>query len=160
MTSPHTEVAFLMIKPDGVSRRLIGEIMTRLEATDLRLVAANLVYATDLQAGQHYERKSDGSSGLTVSQAVAYLTSGPVFTTIWKGRNAVAKLRSLVGSKTDPYSCSVGTIRRDFAADTLAAAGTERRAVRNVVHSSHDAISAGVEIGIWFGHAQIGEGDE
>jgi nucleoside-diphosphate kinase len=147
------EAAFLMIKPDGVSRRLIGAVLSRLEATSLQLLGAQLVHPTDGQAREHFQRKRNGSSGLTATQAVAYLTSGPVFITFWRGPDAVATLRSLVGSETDPFRCAPGTIRRDFAADTLAAAGVEQRAVRNIVHSSHDAAAAVVEIGIWFGVA-------
>ena len=145
------EVAFLMIKPDGVQRRLIGEILRRIEETDLKLILAQLVSPSPMVAARHYMRKRDSSSGLTVAQAVDYLTSGPVFISVWRGKVAVKKLRGLVGSRTDPYSCRKGTIRRDFANDSLETANLEGRAVRNVVHSSNNPRSALSEVALWFG---------
>lgn len=146
---PQIETAFLMVKPDGVARRLIGHVVARVEATTLQLAAAKLLQPTESQATQHFLRKRDGSSGLTLEQAVEYLTSGPVFAMAWCGVSAIGTLRSLVGSQTDPYACATGTIRRDFAADSLLSANGEYRAVRNVVHSSNDVYAAEVEIQIW-----------
>jgi len=145
------EVAFLMIKPDGVRRHLTGEVLRRIEKTDLNLVAARLVIPSARLAAKHYRRKDNWTSGLTVAQAVGYLTSGPVLITVWAGEAAVKKLRKLVGSKTNPNSCKRGTIRRDFADDSIIEANLENRAVRNVVHSSNNPRSALSEITLWFG---------
>lgn len=157
MTSKHMrekkqeELAFLMVKPDGVQRRLIGEILQRVEKTHLELIVVRALRPSAKLAAAHYRSKRNGSSGLTAKQAVAYLTAGPVFASIWQGKNAVSTLRAIVGSKTDPGSCRKGTIRKDFAQDSLSRAMREHRAVKNVVHSSNNPQSAMAEIALWFG---------
>jgi nucleoside-diphosphate kinase len=148
-----TEIAFLMVKPDGVRRRLVGQILARIERTDLELLALRLSRPSATRAAQHYRRKRNGSSGISLRQAVDYLTSGPVLLSAWRGTDACRELRKLVGNSSDPWSCAVGTIRRDFAADSIDEARREARAVHNVVHSSSRAASALAEVRIWFGPA-------
>ncbi len=145
------ELGFLMVKPDGVQRRIVGQILQRIEEAHLRLVALKFLKPSARLAASHYKQKRNGSSGLTARQAVEYLTSGEVLASVWKGQNAIRKLRKIVGSKTNPYSCRKGTIRRDFAADSIDQAVKESRAVRNVVHSSNNYQSAIHEINLWFG---------
>ena len=145
------EFVFSMVKPDGVRRRLIGKIFQRFEKTNLKLVAVRFLRPSAKLAATHYRMKRNGSSGLTTNQAVAYLTSGRILASIWCGKDAVKILRSIVGLKTDPYSCRKGTIRRDFAQDSITEADIEHRAVQNVVHSSNNPQSAISEISLWFG---------
>jgi len=142
---------FIMVKPDGVSRRLVGEVLRRLEQKRLKLLAANFMIPSQRIAALHYKQKKNGSSGLTTKQAVDYLTSGPVFISIWQGDNALRQARNIIGSRTDPGACKPGTIRRDFAKDSMKAARAQNRAVRNVVHSSNNVDSAYSEIALWFG---------
>lgn len=141
---------FTMIKPDGVERRLVGSIINRIESTGLTIDAISLIRATPEQARAHYERKRNGSSGLTPEQAVEYLTSGSVVALIVSGDNALSRIRLLVGRFTDPAKCDVGSVRRDFGRDCLEIAEREARAVRNVIHSSSSYESAIEEIKIWF----------
>ena len=145
------EFVFVMVKPDGVKRYLREEILQRIKKTNLRLIVAKSLTPTAQLAVKHFQRKRDGSSGLSPAQATQYLTSGPVCITIWRGKEAVKRVRSIVGSYTSPNICEIGTIRRDFSEDSIENAKRENRAVRNIIHSSHCPISALSEITIWFG---------
>ena len=127
---------FVMVKPDGVARGLIGEVVGRLETKGLRLVAARLEKLPEKRVMDRYREHLEKPFFPSLRH---YITSGPVFLMVWEGRSAVPVVRSLVGA-TNPAEAAPGTIRGDFALDIG----------RNVIHASDSSESAKREISIHF----------
>ncbi|MFC4776794.1 nucleoside-diphosphate kinase [Paenibacillus sp. GCM10023252] len=130
------ERTFVMVKPDGVKRGLIGSIMARFESKGFELVEARLMTVTRAVAEEHYREHAHKSF---FGELVDYITSGPVFAMIMTGPDAVKNARSLIG-KTNPSDAAPGTIRGDYAIDVAS----------NVVHGSDSPESAEREIRIFF----------
>lgn len=131
------EKTFVMVKPDGVQRGLIGEIVTRFERKGLKLVAAQLMSVSQQLAEQHYaEHKERPFFG----ELVSFITSSPVFAMVLEGPNAISIARTMMG-KTNPVESAPGTIRGDFGL-TIG---------MNIVHGSDSPESAAREISLWFG---------
>ncbi len=135
------ERTFVMIKPDGVQRGLIGEIISRIEKKGLKIVAMKMMQISRELAERHYEehRKKEFFNPL-----VEYITSAPVVAMVVEGRDAVRVVRSLVG-KTNPIEASPGTIRGDFAMDIG----------RNVIHAADSNEAAKREISLFFDENEI-----
>ncbi len=135
------ERTFLMVKPDGVQRNLIGEIVGRFEKKGFQLVGAKLMQITPELAGEHYgEHKERPFFG----ELVDFITSGPVFAMVWEGENVIATSRLLVGA-TNPKESAPGTIRGDFAVTVG----------KNIIHGSDSADSAVREIGLFFKEEEL-----
>jgi nucleoside-diphosphate kinase len=131
------EQTFVMVKPDGVQRGLVGEIVSRFEKKGLKLVGAKLMKVSTELAEQHYaEHKERPFFG----ELVSFITSSPVFAMVWEGENAIAVCRAMMG-KTNPADAPAGTIRGDFGL-TIG---------MNIVHGSDGPESAAREINLWFG---------
>jgi nucleoside-diphosphate kinase len=130
------EQTFLMVKPDGIRRRLVGEIIRRFEAKGFTLTALKMVTPTREQAEEHYEvhRGKPFFEGV-----VDFISSGPVVAMIWEGDDAVALARKLIGA-TKPTDSLPGTIRGDFANTTA----------KNLIHGSDSVENAQTEIAVWF----------
>jgi nucleoside-diphosphate kinase len=130
------ERTLVLVKPDGVQRGLVGEIISRLERRGLKLVAAKFLQVSLLLAEQHYavHKGKPFYEGLT-----RYITSAPVMAMVWEGPRAVALVRQTVGA-TRPWEAAPGTIRHDFAVEVG----------RNLAHASDAAETAEVEIALWF----------
>src|SRR5687767_12989643 len=130
------ERTFAMVKPDGVQRGLVGEIVRRYEARGLKVVALKLMTVPRSMAEEHYaeHRGKPFYNGL-----VDYITSDPVVALCLEGKNAVAVVRSVNGA-TKPWEATPGTIRGDLALDIG----------RNVVHGSDSVDSAKRELAIYF----------
>ncbi len=130
------ERTLILIKPDGVQRGLIGEIIGRFERRGLKLVGMKFVQVTPDLAAKHYaEHEGKGFyAGL-----ISYIQSGPVVAMAWEGPNAVALARQLMG-KTKPIEAEVGTIRADLAVDVG----------RNLVHGSDKPETGVREVALWF----------
>ncbi|MDP4096647.1 nucleoside-diphosphate kinase [Paenibacillus sp. P96] len=128
---------FLMVKPDGVQRGLVGRIISRLEDKGFKLTAAKLVQVTREQAERHYEEHKGKPF---FERLVNFITSGPVFAMIWEGDDIVTLSRILIG-KTSVTEALPGTIRGDFAAHTPF----------NLIHGSDSPQSAEREIANFFG---------
>jgi nucleoside-diphosphate kinase len=118
----HGERTFVMVKPDGVQRGLIGEIVSRFEERGLKLVGGKFVRIDDDLAHDHYGEHEDKPF---FDDLVEFITAGPVFAMVWEGADATRQVRSMVG-ETDPAESDPGTIRGDFGLDLG----------RNVVHAS------------------------
>lgn len=132
---------YLMVKPDGVQRGLIGEIVQRFERKGLRLAAAKVLVPTKEQAEFHYaEHKEKPFFG----ELVDFITSGPVFAMVWEGDEAIALSRLVIG-KTKVQDAQPGTIRGDFALHTN----------YNLIHGSDSPESAEREIGNFFKPEEI-----
>lgn len=130
------EKTYLMIKPDGVQRNLIGEIVSRFEKKGFKLVGAKLMTVSEELAQEHYgEHKERPFFG----ELVEFITSGPVFAMVWEGENVITTARTLVGA-TNPAESAPGTIRGDFGV-TVA---------KNIIHGSDSQESAEREIALWF----------
>ena len=130
------EKTFLMVKPDGVQRNLIGEIVARFEKKGFQLVGAKLMSIpaelAEEHYGQHKERPFFG-------ELVDFITSGPVFAMVWQGENVISTARQMMGA-TNPKDAAQGTIRGDFGLTVG----------KNVIHGSDSATSAEREIGLFF----------
>jgi len=131
-----TERTYIMVKPDGVQRGLIGNIIARFEARGYKLTAMKLVQPTTEHLEKHYD---DLKSKPFFPKMIQYMASGPVVAMVWVGMDAVKTGRVMLGA-TDPLASSVGSIRGDFAL----AVG------RNICHGSDSVENAEKEIKLWF----------
>lgn len=137
------EKTFIMVKPDGVQRGLIGEIVARFEKKGFQLVGAKLMTVSRELAEEHYaEHKERPFFG----ELVDFITSGPVFAMVWQGNNVIATARQMMG-KTNPADALPGTIRGDFGVNVA----------MNIVHGSDSPTSAEREIALWFNEAELNE---
>jgi nucleoside-diphosphate kinase len=130
------ERTFLAVKPDGVQRGLVGEIIRRFEQKGYKLVGLKLMQVTRETAESHYgEHKGKPFfAGL-----VDFITSGPIVAMAWEGKNVIATARAMMGA-TNPANAASGTIRGDFSCDIG----------RNIIHGSDAPESAERELGIFF----------
>jgi nucleoside-diphosphate kinase len=130
------ERTLVLVKPDGVERGLIGEVITRLERRGLRLVAAKFMQVSKQLAETHYaiHKGKPFYDGL-----ISYITSAPVMAMVWEGPNAVAAVRQTMGA-TRPTEAAPGTLRHDFALEVG----------RNLTHASDEAANGEKEVALWF----------
>lgn len=177
MSNLKKERTLVIIKPDGIQRSLIGEIIKRYERTGLKLVALKMMIPAEDFAVKHYYEvggdawlesvgekaraayekkglkspyKTNKDNGWAVLKSNAkYLASGPVVCMVWEGNGAVGLCRKITGS-TEPLTSDVGTIRGDFTLDSYALADIDQRSVRNLIHASGAPEEAEKEIPIWF----------
>jgi len=132
-----TEQTLVLIKPDGVERRVIGEIISRIERKGLTIAALELKHVEDAVARAHYAEHQDKPF---FGSLVEFITSGPVIAAVIEGPRAIAAWRQLAGG-TDPVEkATPGTIRGDFGLETQF----------NLVHGSDSPESAAREIALWF----------
>ncbi|XP_003423874.4 nucleoside diphosphate kinase [Nasonia vitripennis] len=142
-TSPSTimtdnkERTFIMVKPDGVQRGLVGKIIQRFEDKGFKLVAMKMVWPTEAHLKEHY---ADLAGRPFFPGLVKYMSSGPVVPMVWEGLNAVKTGRVMLG-ETNPKDSAPGTIRGDFCIQVG----------RNIIHGSDSVESANKEIKLWFG---------
>lgn len=135
------ERTFLMVKPDGVQRNLIGEIVSRFEKKGFQLVGAKLMQISQELAEQHYgEHKERPFFG----ELVDFITSGPVFAMVWEGENVISTARLMMGA-TNPKESAPGTIRGDYAVTVG----------KNIIHGSDSPESAVREIGLFFKEEEL-----
>lgn len=174
------ERTLAIIKPDGVQRSLIGEIVTRYEKVGLKLVGLKIVVPTSAHVEKHYTldpewKKNVGEKTIAAykKQGVKppvedpvkqgenvlatlkkYFTSGPVIAMVWEGAHAVEIIRKLTGG-TEPRTSDVGSIRGDYVLDSYQMSDTDGRAVRNLVHASGSVGEADSEISLWFSDDEL-----
>ena len=136
------ERTFVMVKPDGVQRGLIGEIISRFEDRGLKLVGGKFMQIDDELAREHYAEHIDRPF---FEDLKSFITADPVFAMVWEGQDAVAQVRTMMG-ETDPADSAPGTIRGDFGLDLG----------RNVVHGSDtEPGSAEREIDLFFDDEEL-----
>ena len=130
------ERSLVLVKPDGVQRGLIGEVISRLERRGLRLVGARFVQVSKDLAETHYAVHQGKAfyEGL-----ISYITSAPVMAMVWEGPNAVAAIRQTMGS-TRPTEAAPGSLRHDFALEVG----------RNLTHASDSVENGTNEVALWF----------
>jgi len=135
------EKTFVMVKPDGVQRGLIGEIVNRFEQKGFTLVGAKLMQISQELAEEHYgEHKERPFFG----ELVEFITSGPVFAMVWQGENVIKTSRLMIGA-TNPQEANPGSIRGDFAVTVG----------KNIIHGSDSAESAEREINLFFNESEL-----
>ena len=130
------EDTFVMVKPDGVRRRLVGEVISRLEAKGLDLHRLEMIVPTVPVAAVHY---AEHENKPFFDSLIGFITSGPVVAMHWSGPSAVGVVRRMMGA-TNPAQAEPGTIRGDLGLDTQ----------ENIVHGSDSPESAARELAIWF----------
>ncbi len=133
---PEEQRTFIAVKPDGVKRGLVGEIIKRFENKGFKLIGLKMLDVTPEMAAAHY---GEHKGKPFYERLIRYIQSGPIVAMVWKGYNVIAGARHLMG-KTDPMVAEVGTIRADYALIME----------YNVVHGSDSVESAEREIGIYF----------
>ena len=132
---------FVMIKPDGVQRRLVGRIIQRFEQAGLTIAAMKFLRVSEERAAQHYA-VHEGKP--FYKKLISYITSGPVVAMVIEGEQAIDRVRTLVGS-TNPQEATPGTIRGDFC----------QHIGRNAVHASDGPETADQEIALWFSADEV-----
>lgn len=150
MTHPKKERTFVAVKPDGVQRGLIGEVIKRFERVGLKLVGIKMLVPTGEHIEKHYEKIDEKIR----QHLVKFMTSGPVVAMVWEGAHSIKLVRKLVG-KTEPLSSDVGTIRGDFVLDSYEMSDGDGRAIRNIIHASGNLEEANEEIALWFKPSEI-----
>ena len=174
------ERTLVIIKPDGIQRTLIGEIIKRYERTGLKLVAVKTVVPSKDHIEKHYTldpnwRRITGEktiasykkkglkppsddpleiTAVILENLKKYMTSGPIIAMIWEGAHAVQIVRKITGG-TEPLTSDMGTIRGDFVLDSYQISDSDKRAVRNLIHASGSTEEAEMEIKHWFKKDEI-----
>ena len=135
------ERTFLMVKPDGVQRNLVGEIIRRFETKGYKLVGLKLMSVSQELAEKHYDALKDKPffPGL-----VSFICSSPVVAMVWEGENVVVTSRQMIGA-TNPHAAVPGTIRGDFGISVG----------RNLIHGSDGPDTAKDEVSLWFSDAEL-----
>ncbi len=184
MLNPKEEKTFVLIKPDGVRKGLVGEVIKRLEQRDMKIVALEMFQASRKEIDSHYPKdekwirrigektsanyakygfdvKDDfGTSDLyrigkqVRGWVIDFMVSAPLVKMVVQGVHAVDMVRKIVGP-TMPNLAEMGTIRGDFSVDSAISANVEKRAVFNLVHASETPAEAKHEINHWFGKKGI-----
>jgi len=174
----------VLIKPDGVRKGIIGEILGRFERVGLKIVAAKMIWVDKTFVGKHYKddntyHKTVGSKtlenyqkyGIDANESLGtkdtvkigkmvrnwnmeFLSSGPVFALLLEGPDAVLIVRKIVGS-TFPSDALPGTIRGDFSLDSAYIANLQKRTTQNVIHASGSKEEAEFEKKLWFKRSEI-----
>ena len=141
----------VLLKPDAVERRLVGELLARLERTGLSLAALELRRTDRDFAGHHYGPEIARRHGEQVRNALLdFLCRGPVVAMVWEGNNAVETIRQVGGEHFEPGKCPPGSIRRDYCTDSADLANAEGRAIENLIHTSDSPETAAAEVALWF----------
>lgn len=180
MTHPKLERTLVIVKPDGVQRSLIGEIIGRYEKMGLKLVGIKMILATEAEIEAHYTlepewRRITGEKRLKAAKERGqtlpsedplvitaqilerlkkYMTSGPIVIMVWQGAHAVEIIRKVTGG-TEPKSSDVGTLRGDFVLDSYEMADMDNRSIRNLIHASGSNKEAELEIKHWFSENEL-----
>ncbi len=175
---PKHERTLVVVKPDGLQRSLIGEIVKRYEQSGLKLVGLKMLVPTPEFIEQHYTldpewrvktgmktiesyhkkgKTPPSTDPLKITEVILnnlkrYLSRGPVVAMVWQGIHAVAIVRKITGG-TEPLTSDMGTIRGDYTIDSYEVSDVDGRAVRNLVHASGSVDEANKEIEHWF-HAK------
>jgi nucleoside-diphosphate kinase len=130
------ERTFLMVKPDGVQRGLVGEIIGRFERKGFQMIGCKMLQISREQAERHY---AEHAGKPFFEELISFITSGPVVAMVWQGDDIIALSRAMMG-KTKPVDAAPGTIRGDFAVHTS----------YNIIHGSDSPASADREIRNFF----------
>jgi nucleoside-diphosphate kinase len=181
---PQEEKTLVLVKPDGVKRGLVGDVLHRIEQRGLKIIALKMITPTKEEVRKHYPNtekwlrgmgektlehyKSHGqepvkelgtNDTLEIGKMVSgwleeFLTSGPVVACVVQGIHAIEMVRKIVGN-TIPAKADMGTVRGDYSVDSPTLANLQKRSIHNVVHASGDPDEAIHEIDLWFNSNEI-----
>jgi len=184
MKNPLEEKTLVIIKPDGVQRGIVGELISRFEKTGMKVVAIKMIESDREHIKKHYPSNRDWIEGIgkksladyekyglnpekeigtddpykvgkiCIEWLFDYMSSGPVAAIVFQGNHAVSHCRKIVG-QTIPSFAEPGTIRGDYAKDSAILANMQKRGVKNVVHASGTIEEADFEISHWFKKEEI-----
>lgn len=180
MPHPKEERTLVIIKPDGIQRSLIGEIIRRYEQVGLKLIGLKMMVPDAKLVEEHYTldpewRRITGEKtikgyldkGLTpptndplevtrvlLEKLKKYMTSGPVIAMVWQGAHAVEIVRKITGG-TEPLTSPIGTIRGDYVLDSYQMTDNDNRSIRNLIHASGSPKEAEDEIKHWFREGEL-----
>lgn len=180
MKHPKLERTLVIIKPDGIQRSLIGEIIARYERTGLKLIGIKMLTVTEEFIEKHYTldpewRRITGEktikgyldkgltppsndpheiTGTLLKKLATYMVSGPVIVMVWQGAHAVQIVRKVTGG-TEPLTSPIGSIRGDFLLDSYQMTDADNRCIRNLVHASGSPKEAEDEIKHWFSDMEL-----
>jgi len=178
----HHERTLVIVKPDGVQRGLVGEIISRFEKKGLKIVAMKMVFPDRKLAAEHYDQpeedmlllgnrtlESYAEKGIKhplndpiaiakdiQNKLVDYLSTGPVVAFVIEGAHAIAHVRKIRGA-TNPLSADVGTITADLTIDSYFISDDSSRAIRNLAHASGSKAEADREIALWFRESELND---
>jgi len=184
MTNPKKEKTVFIIKPDGVKRGLIGEIISRIEKRGLKIIALDMILASKEEMDSHYPKdeawikrlgekslanyrqygvdskeKLGTDNPLEIGQmlrrwVVEYMTSGPIIKGVVSGVHAIDMVRKICGNSL-PNLAEMGTIRGDFSVDSAVSANLNKRSIRNIIHASENKQEVENELSLWFKSEEI-----
>lgn len=135
------QTTFLMVKPDGVKRQLVGDIVDRFERKGFVLKGAKLMQISQELAEKHYAEHAEKPF---FGELTDFITSGPVFAMVWEGENVISVARLMMGA-TNPAESAPGTIRGDYSTTVS----------HNIIHGSDSLASAEREIGLFFNENEL-----
>lgn len=151
------EQTFVAIKPDGVARGLVGEIISRFEKVGLKIVAIKMAQPDQAHYHHHYETIGTmitRHNEEVFNRTLKYMQTGPVVAMVLEGIEAVSQVRKMAGV-TEPKSAAPGTIRGDYAHMSYAQADAKDIGVQNLIHASGDPAEAKLEIVHWFSNEEL-----
>ena len=149
------ERTLVLVKPDGVQRGLIGEIISRFEKSGLKIIGMKLVHVNKEFAEKHYTQDIAERRGENVRNwLLDYVTEAPVVAMCIEGIEAIELVRKIVGG-TEPKSALPGTIRGDFAHVSYGYADKENLPIKNLIHASGDKEDASKEVPLWFSESEL-----
>ena len=184
MTNPKKEKTVFIIKPDGVKRGLVGEILSRFEKRGLKIIALDMILASKEEMDSHYPKdeawvkrlgekslanyrqygvdskeKLGTDNPLEIGQmlrrwVVEYMTSGPIIKGVVSGVHAIDMVRKICGNSL-PNLAEMGTIRGDFSVDSAVSANLNKRSIRNIIHASENKQEVENELSLWFKSEEI-----
>lgn len=180
MQHPKHERTLVVIKPDGVQRAIMGEIIQRYERTGLKLIGLKMLKVAEDFIETHYTldpewRRITGEktirgyvdkglvppitdplevTNILLKRLAKYMTSGPVIAMVWEGAHAVQIVRKVTGG-TEPLTSPIGSIRGDYLLDSYQMTDMDERSIRNLVHASGSPKEAEDEIRHWFSDAEL-----
>ena len=145
------ERTLILVKPDGVKRAVVGEILSRLERTGLKIAALKIVHIDKEFAGKHYTYEDIAvRRGEKVrNDLIDFITSGPVVAAVIEGVESISIVRKLCG-ETEPKKSLPGTIRGDYCHHSFAYCNENSMAIQNVIHASANQEDAAKEVPLWF----------
>jgi nucleoside-diphosphate kinase len=149
------ERTFVAIKPDGVARGLVGEVIKRFENVGLKIVSIKMQWIDKEFAKKHYTEDISKRRGEKVRELLLdYITEGPIIVMVLEGIHAIEVVRKIVGG-TEPKTAQPGTIRGDFTHMSYAYADVNNKSVKNVIHASGNAEDAKYEVDLWFNKNEL-----
>lgn len=151
MVKVSKQKTLVLVKPDGVERGLVGEVIKRFENRGIKIVGIKMLKPSQRLVEQHYEESIALKYGKTIRDGlIKYIVDAPVVAMALEGVEVIKVVRKLTGETPYPIECSPGTIRGDFCHISKDYANTNSLTVRNVIHASSDEADAKRELKLWF----------